>query len=83
MAKNQHKKPQTQKASAGRDAQVVGGDYTNTRTTTINLWIPLLVISILALGGLSWAFVVGKNQGEQNPQGEQQLPPSSIPKTTP
>jgi uncharacterized iron-regulated membrane protein len=84
MAKNQPNKPQNQKAIAGRDAHIVGGDYTNTSTNTINLWVPLLLIGILAFGGLSWALVVGNNQGGQTPQVEQQkLSPSPIPETSP
>lgn len=58
---------QNAKNSNGNITQV-GRDYKNTS----NIFIPVFLIGILALGGLAWALTVGVNNHGQNPQSGQQ-----------
>lgn len=69
---------QSQKVEAGRNATVVGRDYT--RTTNISFWISFFLIGVLALGGLAWAlnFIQGgANQGGNPTQAPQSSPAST------
>jgi hypothetical protein len=56
----------SQKAKVGRDATIVGRDYTH--TTNISLWVSFFLIGVVALGGLAWAFNVGLIRNSGNPQ---------------
>lgn len=56
--------PIQQTATAGKNATQVGGNMT-TRSTTNFVLIPI-VIGVLAMGGLAWAFSVF-NKGGQTP----------------
>lgn len=58
-----------QSAKAGKDAIVVGRDYTNSKSVT--LWMPMFFIGVIALGSLAWALNVGSIRNSGNPQ---QLP---------
>lgn len=60
---------QSQKAKAGRDATIVGRDYT--RTTNISFWISFFLIGVVALGGLAWALNFGLIRDSGNPQAPQ------------
>ncbi|MHC5762684.1 hypothetical protein [Nostoc sp.] len=57
-----------QKASNSRNVTLVGGNYSN----TVNINILLLLIGVIALGGLAWALVIGLNEGGQSPQSGQE-----------
>ncbi len=84
MANNQSNNSPNQEATAGRDAQQINGNYTNTSTNNINLLVPVLLVGVLALAGLSWALVFGQNNGGQTPQVEQQKsPPNPVTETSP
>jgi hypothetical protein len=68
------------------DAKQVGNNEindTDTNTNSNNIFVPIFLISILALGGLAWALVVGVNKNGQNPQSTQQLQPTSLPTKQP
>lgn len=66
----------SQKAKNSENVTQVAGNYTK----TINIW--LFIIGIFALGGLAWAFVVGLNEGGQNPKTEQEKPTVTTPGKT-
>ncbi len=42
----------------------VGRDYTSTSTTHVSIWISLILISVLVLGGMGWLLGVRVNVGE-------------------
>ncbi|MEO0541309.1 MAG: hypothetical protein AAFZ80_10655 [Cyanobacteria bacterium P01_A01_bin.105] len=50
---------QFQQGHAGRDNQIIGGNYTNTTSINISLWISIAVITIVALG----SYVVFNTEG--------------------
>jgi hypothetical protein len=65
------------RAKAGRNANLTGRDNIN----NTNIYIPLFIIGIVALGGLAWALTVGLNNHGQNPQSGQ--PQLQQPQSTP
>ncbi|NEP60152.1 MAG: hypothetical protein F6K31_24645 [Symploca sp. SIO2G7] len=50
MSKYKGNKKNNYKIKAGKNAQVVGGNYTN--TTNISLWISLIIVGVLGVGTL-------------------------------
>jgi hypothetical protein len=58
---------QIQKAVAGRDSKIIGGDNSEKNG---NWFVGIFFFAILALGGLAWAFTIGQNQGGQTPRAE-------------
>ena len=69
MSDHSSKVKKSQSAKAGKNAIVVGRDYTNSKSVT--LWIPMFFIGVTVLGGLAWALNVGSIRNSGNPQ---QLP---------
>ena len=67
---NDDKPLSKQWGKAGRDNQIVGGNYTNTTSVNVSVWISIVVIIIVALG----SYVLF------NPDGF--LPPSNHPTPT-
>jgi hypothetical protein len=68
MAKNKFGKP-PQSAKAGRDIVQVGRDYTvGGNNRTINVWIPIVFLSVVTFGGLAWAVNAGLLAGSGNPK---------------
>jgi hypothetical protein len=72
MTNQQPSEHHSQKAKAGRDATIVGRDYTSSKT--VNFWIPLVFLGVIAFGALAWAVNAGLLNGSGNPQ---QTPTSS------
>jgi hypothetical protein len=52
--------------NVGGNAIQVGGNYTQTSTVNLNLYISIFLISILALGGLAWSLKVGPIQNDNS-----------------
>jgi len=50
MPSNNDNNRPNQWGQAGRDNRIVGGDYTNTTSINISVWISIVVIIIVALG---------------------------------
>jgi hypothetical protein len=63
------------KITAGRDNITAGRD--NITSTNINIWMPFLLVGVLALGGVAWAINTGFLRDSGNPQ----QPNSSLNKT--
>ncbi|NEP11460.1 MAG: hypothetical protein F6K14_14860 [Symploca sp. SIO2C1] len=65
------KKQFNQKIKAGRDAKVVGGNYT--KTTNVNIW--LMIVGVIATGSMVWLgikffgnFIELKRESNQEPR---------------
>lgn len=69
---------QPQIGVARGDVTIVGGK--SERNTNINLSMPLFVLGVAALGGLTWALNLGLLKNSGNPQVSQ---PSGIPTEKP
>lgn len=69
---NDYQKPSKQISFAGRDSKIVGRDNTESNQ---NLVISVFLLSVLALGGLAWAFTFGVNQSKQAPKIEKNSQP--------
>lgn len=69
----------SQTATAGGDSLQVGGNYTNTNSTsrTNNFYISLFIIGIMALGGVSLAISLWGNSS-QDGTSPQSNPPAEV-----
>jgi hypothetical protein len=69
---NDYEKPSQQISFAGGDSKQVGRDNYESNQ---NLVISVFFLSVLALGGLAWAFTFGVNQSKQAPKIEKNSQP--------